>query len=66
MVGVALAGLTGLLVWGQAETNCAATRGRIGTVHFWLGIAIAASCSSSRGRRWTPTPGTTGTRTASS
>src|SRR6476620_4507308 len=41
VVGVALAGLTGLLVWGQAQTTLRGHSFRIGTVHFWLGIALA-------------------------
>ena len=39
VVGVVLAGLTGLLVWGQAQTMLRGNSFRIGTVHFWLGIA---------------------------
>jgi len=42
VVGVALAGLTGLLVWGQSKTQLRGTSGRLGTLHFWLGIALAA------------------------
>src|SRR3954471_24459885 len=41
VVGVALAGITGLLVWGQSKTMLRGSSGRIGTVHFWLGIALA-------------------------
>jgi mono/diheme cytochrome c family protein len=40
VVGVALAGITGLLVWGQAQTMLRGGSFRIGTVHFWLGIAL--------------------------
>jgi uncharacterized membrane protein len=40
-VGVALAGLTGLLVWGQSKTELRGNSGRLGTVHFWLGIGLA-------------------------
>jgi mono/diheme cytochrome c family protein len=39
VVGVILAGVTGLLVWGQAQTMLRGNSFRIGTVHFWLGIA---------------------------
>jgi len=39
VVGVLLGGITGLLVWGQAQTMLRGTSFRIGTVHFWLGIA---------------------------
>jgi mono/diheme cytochrome c family protein len=41
VVGVLLAGVTGLLVWGQAQTMLRGSSFRIGTVHFWLGIALA-------------------------
>jgi mono/diheme cytochrome c family protein len=41
VAGVALAGLTGLLVWGQSKTELRGNSGRLGTVHFWLGIALA-------------------------
>ncbi|WP_028064159.1 DUF2231 domain-containing protein [Solirubrobacter soli] len=41
VVGVALAGLTGLLVWGQSKTMLRGHSGRLGTVHFWLGIVLA-------------------------
>src|SRR4051812_38950124 len=39
--GVALAGVTGLLVRGQAETELRGHSIRLGTVHFWLGIVLA-------------------------
>jgi mono/diheme cytochrome c family protein len=42
LAGVALAGVTGLLVWGQAKTSLRGSSFRIGTAHFWLGIAMAA------------------------
>jgi uncharacterized membrane protein len=41
LVGTALAGVTGLLVWGQAQTELRGQAFRIGTAHFWIGIAIA-------------------------
>ncbi len=41
VAGVALAGVTGLLVWGQAQTTLRGNSFRVGTVHFWLGIALA-------------------------
>jgi mono/diheme cytochrome c family protein len=41
VAGVALAGLTGLLVWGQSKTELRGHSGRLGTIHFWLGIALA-------------------------
>jgi mono/diheme cytochrome c family protein len=42
VAGVVLAGVTGLLVWGQAQTTLRGNSFRIGTVHFWLGIALTA------------------------
>lgn len=39
--GVASSGLTGLLVRGQSQTQLRGSDLTIGTVHFWLGIAIA-------------------------
>src|SRR5436190_981250 len=41
VIGVAASGLTGLLVWGQAQTTLRGSHFRLGSVHFWLGIAIA-------------------------
>jgi uncharacterized membrane protein len=41
LAGVALSGVTGLLVWGQAQTTLRGSHFRIGSIHFWLGIAIA-------------------------
>jgi len=38
---VALAGVTGLLVWGQAQTTLRGQSFRVGTAHFWLGIVVA-------------------------
>jgi uncharacterized membrane protein len=42
VIGVVLAGITGLLVWGQAKTTLRGSAYRISTAHFWLGIALAA------------------------
>ena len=42
LAGVALAGLTGLLVWGQSKTMLRGSSASLGTIHFWLGIALAA------------------------
>ncbi|QEC49819.1 DUF2231 domain-containing protein [Baekduia soli] len=39
--GVAAAGVTGLLVWGQAQTTLRGQAFREGTAHFWIGIGIA-------------------------
>jgi len=41
LAGVALAGITGLLVRGQAQTELRGNSVRLGTIHFWLGIALA-------------------------
>lgn len=41
VAGIALAGITGLLVWGQAQTTLRGGSFRIGTIHFWLGIGLA-------------------------
>ena len=41
LVGIAAAGVTGLLVWGQAQTTLRGQHFRVGDVHFWLGIAVA-------------------------
>src|SRR3954468_3984986 len=41
LAGVAAAGATGLLVWGQAQTTLRGSAFRAGTLHFWLGIALA-------------------------
>ncbi len=35
-----LAGATGLLVWGQAQTELRGGSFALGTAHFWLGIAV--------------------------
>src|SRR4051812_21639730 len=40
VVGTVLAGATGLLVWGQAQTELRGDRFLLGTVHFWLGITV--------------------------
>jgi mono/diheme cytochrome c family protein len=39
--GVVLAGVTGLLVWGQAQTTLRGSAFRLGTLHFWLGIGLS-------------------------
>jgi uncharacterized membrane protein len=41
LIGVALAGVTGLLVWGQAQTELRGHAFRLGSVHFYLGIVLA-------------------------
>ena len=42
VAGVAAAGATGLLVWGQAQTTLRGHAFRTGTAHFWIGIGLAA------------------------
>ena len=41
LAGVLLAGVTGLLVWGQSKTMLRGSDYNIGGIHFWLGIALA-------------------------
>lgn len=41
LAGIVAAGVTGLLVWGQAQTMLRGQAFRIGTAHFWLGILLA-------------------------
>jgi uncharacterized membrane protein len=41
IIGIAASGLTGLLVWGEAQTTLRGQDFRLGNVHFWLGIAVA-------------------------
>jgi mono/diheme cytochrome c family protein len=42
LLGVTASGLTGLLVWGQAQTMLRGSDFAQGTLHFWLGIGIGA------------------------
>ena len=41
LIGMAAAGVTGLIVRGQAQTELRGNANRVGTAHFWLGIALA-------------------------
>ena len=41
VVGVVLAGATGLLVWGQSKTELRGNDYSIGNLHFWIGIGVA-------------------------
>lgn len=41
VAGIGVAGVTGLLVWGQAQTVLRGHAFRVGTAHFWIGIALA-------------------------
>jgi uncharacterized membrane protein len=40
LAGIVAAGVTGLLVWGQAQTMLRGQAFRMGTAHFWLGIGL--------------------------
>jgi uncharacterized membrane protein len=40
VAGTVLAGATGLLVWGQAQTELRDGQFKLGTAHFWLGIVV--------------------------
>jgi uncharacterized membrane protein len=40
LAGILAAGVTGLLVWGQAQTMLRGHAFRMGTAHFWLGIGL--------------------------
>src|SRR3954471_10989307 len=42
VAGGGLAGLTGLSVWGQSKTELRDGSGTLSTVHFWLGLVLAA------------------------
>jgi mono/diheme cytochrome c family protein len=52
LAGVAAAGVTGLLVWGQAQTMLRGHSFRIGTAHFWLGIGLAVVLAAMAVARW--------------
>lgn len=41
LLGMVTSGVTGLLVWGEAQTVLRGQAFRLGTAHFWLGIALA-------------------------
>src|SRR3954454_11652502 len=41
ILGIAASGVTGLVVWGQAQTTLRGHDFRLGNVHFWFGIAVA-------------------------
>jgi uncharacterized membrane protein len=40
LAGIVAAGVTGLLVWGQAQTMLRGQAFRMGTAHFWVGIGL--------------------------
>src|SRR4051812_20007524 len=52
LAGVAAAGITGLLVWGQAQTTLRGQTFRVGTAHFWLGIGLAVVLVAIAVARW--------------
>jgi uncharacterized membrane protein len=52
VVGVVLAGLTGLLVYGQSRTELRGESGDLGAAHFWLGIITALIVFAVAGWRW--------------
>jgi uncharacterized membrane protein len=52
LLGVGSAGITGLLVWGQAQTMLRGQAFRIGTAHFWIGIALAVLLTGAAAIRW--------------
>ena len=52
VAGVAAAGLTGLLVWGQAQTELRGQAFRVGNAHFWLGIVTAAIVVAAAALHW--------------
>ena len=52
LAGIAASGVTGLLVWGQAQTELRGQHFRLGNAHFWLGIAIAVLAVLAAGDWW--------------
>ena len=52
VLGIAASGVTGLLVWGQAQTTLRGQHFRVGNAHFWLGIAIAVLAVLAAGDWW--------------
>src|SRR4051794_20817623 len=52
VVGIVLAGLSGLLVRGQAQTTLRGNDLQIGTIHFWLGIVLAVLVLGIAAWRW--------------
>lgn len=52
LAGIAAAGVTGLLVWGQAQTMLRGQTFRIGNAHFWLGIGLAVVLVATAVGRW--------------
>ncbi len=54
VAGVAASGLTGLLVWGQAQQQLRGDTFRNGSVHFWLGIAMGVTLLAFAASRYRP------------
>ncbi len=54
VLGVAASGATGLLVWGQAQQGLRGNTFRNGSVHFWLGIAMAVVLVAFAAARYRP------------
>jgi uncharacterized membrane protein len=52
LAGIAASGVTGLLVWGQAQTTLRGQHFRLGNAHFWLGIAVAVLAVLAAGDWW--------------
>lgn len=52
LVGIAIAGVTGLLVRGQAQTTLRGNDLQVGTFHFWLGIVLAVLVVAVVAWRW--------------
>ena len=52
IAGIAAAGVTGLLVWGEAQTELRGSRFGLGTAHFWLGIGLAIVLVAVAVERW--------------
>src|SRR4051794_19263740 len=52
LLGIALAGVSGLLVRGEAQTTLRGDDLQIGTIHFWLGIVLALLILGIAAWRW--------------
>jgi mono/diheme cytochrome c family protein len=52
VVGIAVAGVSGLLVRGEAQTTLRGSDLQVGTIHFWLGIALAVLVVGVAAWRW--------------
>ncbi len=52
VIGIAVAGLSGLLVRGEAQTTLRGSDLQVGTIHFWLGIVLAVLVLGIAAWRW--------------